>query len=131
MENRPWEGMQGYTQVNSGALPMIDEETPSFMGVPLVRDQQQLECADVAIIGAPYVAGAAGKYAGVDKTEWLLAPRRVRQQSARYPTGYLQEFDFDILEELNVVDMGDALIPPDANVNPNAENILSAQPLQH
>ena len=78
MQKRPWEGMQGYTEVNSAQLPMIDDETPTFMGVPLAHDHKQLKCADVAIIGAPYVAGAAGKYAGVDKTEWVLAPRRVR-----------------------------------------------------
>ena len=38
----------------------------------------------------------------------------MRQQSARYPSGYLQEFDINVLQELNVVDMGDALILLDA-----------------
>jgi agmatinase len=32
------------------------------------------------------------------------APARVRQQSIRYPTGYIQDFDLDIFEHLNVVD---------------------------
>ena len=127
MEKRPWEGMQGYTEVDSANLPMIDDDTPTFMGVPLVKESTQLEGVDVAIIGAPYVAGAAGKYAGVDKSEWLLAPMRVRQQSARYPTGYIQEFDLDIFSELRVVDMGNAAIPPEANTDPTAPNILRAQ----
>ncbi|GIT54160.1 MAG: hypothetical protein Ct9H300mP16_13200 [Pseudomonadota bacterium] len=73
------------------------------------------------------VAGSAGKYAGVDKAEWVLAPQRVRQQSARYPTGYIQELDIDIFEHLRVVDMGDAEISPDVNTHPTAENILKAQ----
>ena len=127
MEKRPWEGMQGYTEVDSANLPMIDDDTPTFMGVPLVKESTQLEGVDVAIIGAPYVAGAAGKYAGVNKSEWLLAPMRVRQQSARYPTGYIQEFDLDIFSELRVVDMGNAAIPPEANTDPTAPNILRAQ----
>ena len=112
MSKPPWEGMGGYTNINSDTLPMIDDETPTFMGVPLARTAEALAGADVAIIGAPYVAGARGKYAGVDKAEWLAAPMRVRQQSARYPSGYIQELDIDIFEKLKVVDMGDADIAP-------------------
>ncbi|MEE3287510.1 MAG: arginase family protein [Pseudomonadota bacterium] len=127
MDTPPWEGMGGYTGIDSETLPMIDAQTPTFMGVPLACNPAALAGADVAIIGAPYVAGSAGKYAGVDKTEWVLAPQRVRQQSARYPTGYIQELDIDIFEHLRVVDMGDAEISPDVNTNPTAENILKAQ----
>ena len=127
MDKPPWEGMGGYTDIDSATLPMIDAQTPTFMGVPLAQDATALTGADVAIIGAPYVAGAAGKYAGVDKSEWVLAPQRVRQQSARYPTGYIQELDVDIFESLRVVDMGDADISPEVNLNPTAENILKAQ----
>ena len=118
MDKPPWEGMGGYTDIDSATLPMIDAQTPTFMGVPLAQDAAALNGADVAIIGAPYVAGAAGKYAGVDKSEWVLAPQRVRQQSARYPTGYIQELDVDIFEQLRVVDMGDADISPEVNLNP-------------
>ena len=119
--------MGGYTNINSVTLPMIDDQTPTFMGVPLARTADTLRGADVAIIGAPYVAGARGKYAGVDKAEWLAAPMRVRQQSARYPSGYIQELDVDIFEKLKVVDMGDADIAPECNLDPTAENILKAQ----
>ncbi len=69
MEKPPWEGMGGYTEIDSAVLPMIDTQTPTFMGVPMAQDAEALHGADVAIIGAPYVAGAAGKYAGVDKSE--------------------------------------------------------------
>ncbi|HCF73038.1 MAG TPA: hypothetical protein DES72_04725, partial [Gammaproteobacteria bacterium] len=64
--------MGGYTGIDSETLPMIDAQTPTFMGVPLACDPAALAGADVAIIGAPYVAGSAGKYAGVDKSEWVL-----------------------------------------------------------
>ncbi len=127
MNKQPWEGMGGYTEVDSAKLPMLNEETPTFMGVPFVREPQDLVGVDVAIIGAPYVAGSAGKYAGVDKSEWVLAPKRVRQQSARYPTGCIQELDLNIFEHLRVVDMGDADISAEVNRNPTAENILKAQ----
>ncbi len=127
MSKAPWEGMGGYTNIDSAALPMINDDTPTFMGVPYARSVEELQGVDIAIIGAPYVAGARGKYAGVDKTEWLAAPQRVRQQSARYPSGYIQELDVDIFEKLRVVDMGDADIAPECNLDPTAENILKAQ----
>ena len=127
MSKAPWEGMGGYTNIDSATLPMINEDTPTFMGIPYARSAEELRGVDIAIIGAPYVAGARGKYAGVDKTEWLAAPKRVRQQSARYPSGYIQELDVDIFEKLRVVDMGDADIAPECNLDPTAENILKAQ----
>ena len=59
--------------------------------------------------------------------EWVLAPKRVRQQSIRYPSGYVQDFDLDIFEYLKVIDFGDAEIPPEVNTDPTADNILKAQ----
>ncbi|MCX7353868.1 MAG: arginase family protein [Alphaproteobacteria bacterium] len=63
----------------------------------------------------------------MDKSDWLAAAKRVRQQSARYGSGYIQDFDLDIFEHLKVVDFGDADIPPEANVAPTVENVLAAQ----
>ena len=37
-------------------FPMIDEETPTFMGRPHASDAKSLAGADVVIIGAPYVS---------------------------------------------------------------------------
>ena len=34
MSKPPWEGMGGYTNIDSTTLPMINEETHTFMGVP-------------------------------------------------------------------------------------------------
>ena len=66
-------------------VPMIEADMPTFLGRPHAISPEDLEGADVAIIGAPYVA-SWGSYGGVGKEEWLAAPKRVRQQSAKYPT---------------------------------------------
>jgi agmatinase len=105
---------------------MITAEQPTFMARPLATGPADLRGADAVIIGAPYVAGWQ-EYAGVPKSEWIAAPARVRQQSIRYPTGYIQDFDLDIFERLSVVDYGDADIPPEANERPTVGNILRAQ----
>jgi agmatinase len=122
-----WEEIRSHYRVKDRKFPMLADDMPTFMGVPHAETAADLAGADVVIIGAPYVAGAKGKYAGVDKSEWVLAPKRVRQQSIRYPSGYVQDFDLDIFEHLSVVDFGDAVIPPEVNVDPTADNILKAQ----
>jgi len=127
-----WEEIRSHYRIKDREFPMLTEDTPTFMGVPHARTAADLSGADVVVIGAPYVAGLkgaahAGKYAGVDKAEWVLATQRVRQQSIRYPTGYVQDFDLDIFEHLKVVDFGDADIPEAVNQDPTPENILAAQ----
>ncbi len=107
----------------SDNLPMIDKETPTFMGQPHAKDAAGLQGADVVIIGAPYLAGT-GDYAGVAREHWLAGPQRIRQQSCRYRSGYIQDFDLDIFEHLKVVDYGDV----DCNVlEQTADNVLAAQ----
>ncbi|RLA29810.1 MAG: agmatinase, partial [Gammaproteobacteria bacterium] len=76
-------------------LPMIDAETPTFMARPLATSPQDLQGADVVIIGSSYVAGSE-EYAGVSRSDWMAAAKRVRQQSNRYLSGYVQEFDMDV-----------------------------------
>ena len=122
-----WEEIKSHYRVKDRDFPMLEDDMPTFMGVPHAQTADELSGADLVIIGAPYVAGAKGKYAGVDKSEWVLGPKRVRQQSIRYPSGYVQDFDLDIFEHLKVVDFGDADIPPEVNIDPTAENILKAQ----
>ena len=127
-----WEEIKSHYRVKDRSFPMLDNDTPTFMGVPHATTREDLIGADVVIIGSSYVAGSKekagkGKYAGVSKSEWEQASKRVRQQSIRYPSGYVQDFDLDIFEHLNVVDYGDADIPPGVLKNPTAENILLAQ----
>jgi agmatinase len=107
-------------------VPRIDGDTPTFMRRSLALYPDDLNGADVVIIGAPYVASWEA-YSVVEKSEWLAAPRRVRQQSARYNSGYIQEFDMDVFDHLKVVDFGNAEIPPEVIDSPTVKNILAAQ----
>ena len=109
------------------SFPLVAPETPSFMSQPVATKAADLEGADVVIIGAPYVAAQEGKYAGVPMEDWIAAPKRVRQQSARYPGGYIQDFDLDLFEHIRMVDYGDADIPPEVMQNQTPELILKAQ----
>jgi len=121
-----WDTIRDGIHVRTRYFPMIDGDEPTFMGQPLASSPADLEGADVAIIGAPYVASWK-EYAGVSKTEWIAGPKRVRQQSIRYASGYIQDFDLDVFEHLKLVDFGNANIPPEVFDKPTAENILRAQ----
>lgn len=105
---------------------MIEADMPTFMGVPHAISADDLGGADAVIIGSPYVAGRT-EYSGVDRTEWLAAPKRIRQQSIKYRSGYIQEFDLDLFEHLKVLDFGDAEIPPEVLDRQTVDNILKAQ----
>ncbi len=127
MKYPDWENFMANSFAGRRKFPLIADELPTFLGVPHVTSKDELKGQDVVIIGAPYVATATDKYAGVDKWEWISGPKRVRQQSVRYGSGYIQDFDIDVFEHLNVVDYGDADIPEEVNVSQTPENILKAQ----
>jgi len=115
-----------FSFMNPWYVPMIEADMPTFMARPHATTREHLKGADIVIIGAPYVAGWGG-YAGVSAEEWLAASKRVRQQSIRYGSGYIQDFDVDVFETLKVVDYGNAEIPPESLVRPTADNVLAAQ----
>ena len=121
-----WSTIATSTRVRNKMYPRLAEDMPTFLGVPVALSPKDLEGADVVIIGAPFAAGWGNTYSGVDKALWLAGPKRVRQQSIRY-TGYVQDFDIDIFDDLKVVDYGDADIPEEANYVATVENILRAQ----
>ncbi len=107
-------------------VPMITADMPTFMGQPHAICKKDLEGADAVIIGAPYVA-TWKNYGGLDRMEWVASPKRVRQQSVKYGTGYLQDFDLDMWEHIRLVDYGDADIPPEVFDTPIVELILESQ----
>jgi len=121
-----WETIASGTKVRNKNFPRLAEDTPTFLGAPVALGPADLKGAEVVIIGAPFAAGWGKTYGGVDKDDWLAGPKRVRQQSIRY-TGYLQDFDIDLHEEIRFVDYGDADIPPEANYVGTVDNILRAQ----
>lgn len=122
-----WDEFMRTSYAAGKEFPMIAPETPSFMCLPHVTTPAELEGCDVVIIGAPYVSTASDKYAGVDKYEWVAGPKRVRQQSVRYRSGYIQDFDLDVFEHLRVVDYGDAVFPPELDKDKSPELILQGQ----
>lgn len=121
-----WEDFRNSIFVRHKFYPRLAEDTPTFLGVPQAHSAIDLKGADVAIIGQPFAAGWGKQYAGVDKSEWLAGPKRVRQQSIRYGT-YVQDFDLDLLDVLKIVDYGDAEISAEASVVATVANILEAQ----
>lgn len=108
-------------------VPMINADTPTFMRRPHASTAADLEGADVVIIGSSYVAGTEETLWDVDKREWAASSKRVRQQSARYPSGYIQDFDLDVFEHLRVVDYGDADLDPDTFRTKTYETVIRAQ----
>jgi agmatinase len=122
-----WEKIRSSSFVAGKNFPRLAEDMPTFFGVPHAISRQDLNGADVVIIGAPYAAGWGSQYSGVDKSDWLAAPKRVRQQSVRYRSGYIQDFDLDVFENMRVVDYGDAPIPERANREGTVDAILEAQ----
>jgi agmatinase len=96
-----WDMIRNGTFVRTRNFPLLEVDTPTFMGQPHAVTPKDLEGADVVIIGAPYVASWQ-EYAGVAKSEWIAGPKRVRQQSIRYQSGYVQDFDLDVFEHLRV-----------------------------
>ena len=121
-----WDTIRNSTYARQRYFPMLEADEPTFMGLPHAISPADLKGVDAAIIGAPYVASWT-EYAGVPKSDWIAGPKRVRQQSIRYQSGYIQDFNLDVFEHLKVVDFGDAKIPPEANDKPTVENILRAQ----
>lgn len=103
---------------------MLDSETPTFLGQPLACCREDLDGADVVVIGSPYVVPAPD-YAGISTDDLRRGPRRVRQQSARYGT-YLQDLDID-LRQLRIVDYGDVEFPDQDPGLPASAGILAAQ----
>ena len=122
-----WDKVRSSSFVSGKNFPRLAEDTPTFFGTPHAISSADLKGADVVIIGAPYAAGWGTQYSGVDKSDWLAAPKRVRQQSVRYRSGYIQDFDLDVFENMRVVDYGDAAIPERANREGTVDLILEAQ----
>jgi arginase family enzyme len=86
-------------------FPLLNETTPTFLGVPAARTPADLANAGAAIVGIPYVIPEFPY--GAD-----LVPRHIRVASAKYRGGYLPELDLDPLAALNVVDYGDVEVDP-------------------
>jgi Arginase/agmatinase/formimionoglutamate hydrolase, arginase family len=82
--------------------PEIYSGTPTFLGLPKIKDKQDLVNYDVAFMGVPWEGICT--YGGASGCE--LAPKTIRASSLRYG-GYLPELDLDIFDYLSGGDYGD------------------------
>ena len=93
--------------------------------MPVALPPADLVSAYVVLIGAPFTAGWDTNYSDLDNAEWLVGPKRARQQSECYGC-CIQDFDLDIFETLEVLDYGDADIVPEASYVATVGIILAA-----
>ncbi|MGB2962403.1 MAG: agmatinase family protein [Anaerolineales bacterium] len=87
--------------------PEIFQGVPSFMGLPVIKNKNEIGNYDVVIMGAPWEGVVTwGSFSGVE-----LATKSIRNASLRY-SGYLPEMDFDIFDYFKVGDYGDSPTKP-------------------
>jgi agmatinase len=77
---------------------------PCFLGSTAAHGPDDLQGADVAIIGVPFVSPLIGY-------ENDVAPRKVRIAGLGYTGSYISELDVDPAESLTIVDYGDIDFP--------------------
>ncbi len=102
-------------------VPMLYPDTPTLLGLPLASSKEDLKGADLAIVGAPY-QGAPGVTREYSNN--LLTPVNIRKDSVKYGS-YLPEFDLDPLDELKVVDYGDASVAVRGDIHHTIEAVSS------
>jgi agmatinase len=82
---------------------MISGTIPSFLGARPIRDFAELSDLNAVIAGLPWEGSNTwGSYSGCEQT-----PKACRLASLRYGTGYLPEYDVEVMTSLSVGDLGD------------------------
>ena len=89
-----------------------------FMGVPFLEDMHALEGQDVAVVGVPLDCGTIFR----SGTRW--GPHAIRRISL-LGTGYNPSLGVDLVESLNMVDVGDVSVIP-ANIEKSFDQIDKA-----
>ena len=98
-------------------FPMIDDETPTFLGQPLATEKKHLEGADVVIIGSPYVSSSSDEWAGIAQGTLVgCTDKECVNNPSAINQGYVQDFRLNVFDHLKLVDYGDADIPAEANI---------------
>ena len=125
------ERFESFRSISTGVeVPRVGDG-PSFLGVPVALTADALRDADVAIVGIP---SGAQESPGRPPGQWATygrGPADARRFSLRYG-GYLPELDVDVLEQVRIVDYGDAtIIPGDvraslASVERKVHDVLNA-----
>ena len=89
----------------SRKFPQVFSGTPSFLGVPVASQKEDLHGYTFAVMGTPWegvcTLGAA--------TGCETATKTIRKASERY-CGYLPDYDFDIFDHFSACDYGDIAV---------------------
>jgi len=94
-----------------------------FMGVPFLEDMHTLGGQDVAIVGVPLDCGTTFR----SGTRW--GPEAIQRMSL-LGTGYNPSLGVDLMESLNMVDVGDVNVIP-ANIEKSFDQIAKAVSFVH
>ena len=96
------------------SLPLVYGDTPSFLGVDVLKQNSLEKGYDVIFAGVPWEGTITwGSFTGCE-----LAPRTIRHAAARYG-GFLPEYDIDLFDYLKIGDVGDVVV----NTNDPAETM--------
>lgn len=86
-------------------IPEVFSGVPSFLGLPVIKTQEDLEKSDIVIMGVPW----EGINTNGPFTHAEMATKAIRKASTRYG-GYLPDFDIDIFDYFTGGDFGDVAV---------------------
>lgn len=96
MENKP------ICYVPEREYPDVFSGVPSFLGLPVIKTENDFDAADIVVMGVPWEGVCT--YGGFSQTE--LSTKIIRQASKRYG-GYLPDYDLDVFDYFTGGDIGD------------------------
>ena len=99
MENKP------VCYVPSRKIPEVFSGVPSFLGLPVINSQEDLEKSDIVIMGVPWEG--VNTYGYFTHTE--MATKTIRLTSIRYGA-YLPDYDIDVFDYFTGGDFGDVAV---------------------
>ena len=121
-----WKEVSSSDAYEGKHYPRLADDMPTFLGVPHATSKDDLkEPTSLSLARPMSLAGAQILPVLARRSGWRRG-KRVRQQSVRY-SSYILDFDMDVFDTMKVVDYGDAVIPPRANIEATVDVILEAQ----
>ena len=100
-----------YNVGRENQFPKVYGDIPSFLGVPVTKDEGSLAMYDAAVFGVPWegpITWGDPRGTGCDQI-----PKMIRLEAARYG-GFMPELEVDILEALRITDFGDVVTQSDS-----------------
>lgn len=99
MENKP------ICYVPGRKIPEVFSGVPTFLGLPKINNEEDLEKSDIVVMGVPWEGVCT--YGGFTSCE--VSTKNIRQASVRYG-GYLPDYDLDVFDYFTGGDFGDCAI---------------------